>query len=107
MAAGETVTLTDYSGGVVLEFTAEKQFQHLVVSLPELAVGESYTISAGSLSEIITLKFTTYANGGMGGMMGGGPSNGGGMGGQRPQDGQTTNQNGEPPQAPPEQQRAS
>lgn len=102
VAAGETVTVADASDGVMIEFAAEKQFRHLVVSLPGLAVGDSYTISAGSLSETVTLNSTTYSSEGMSGMMGGRPSQGG-IGGQRPQDGQPPRPEGEAPQSPPEQ----
>lgn len=86
--AGEAIRLTDSQGRVLLEFTPEKDYQSVVISTPELALGESYTLTAGNFSQSITLTELIYGNGmGMGGPgcgpggMGGGPAGPGDMDG--------------------------
>ena len=79
-SAGSTVTLTDASGNVLLSWTPEKTYQNVVVSCAGLVEGGSYTLTAGSYSETITLSSIAYgSSGGMG--FGGGMR--GGMGGWR------------------------
>ncbi len=86
MEAGSTVTLTDSSGTVLLEAAMAKSFNNVVISTPDLAIGETYTISCGDeTTEIeVTGLITsagTQAFGGLGGDLGGRPgrSPGGGM----------------------------
>lgn len=69
--ASQTVTLTDSSGNTLVSFTPSESFQSVAVSCPQLKQGESYTLTAGSQSETLTLSSTVTSNGG-GGMMGGG-----------------------------------
>ena len=80
-AAGTPVSITDENGTVLAGYTPEKSCQSVVVSVPGLEVGKSYTVSAGSFSQTIRLDSLIYGGGmGMGGHgMGGFP--GGGMGG--------------------------
>ena len=80
-AAGTPVSITDENGTVLAGYTPEKNCQSVVVSVPGLEVGKSYTVSAGSFSQTIHLDSLIYGGGmGMGGHgMGGFP--GGGMGG--------------------------
>jgi hypothetical protein len=88
MAAGTTVTLSDGDGNVLLEDTMEKSFNSVVISTPELTVGETYTLTCGDTSVDIELTDTITSSGasgfgGMGGGFGGGDMGGGpgGMGG--------------------------
>jgi hypothetical protein len=88
MEAGTTVTLSDGDGNVLLEDTMEKSFNSVVISTPELTVGETYTLTCGDTSVEIELTDTITSSGasgfgGMGGGFGGGDMGGGpgGMGG--------------------------
>ena len=83
--AGITVTLKDASGNVIASYTPEKTYQNVIISAPDLTVGQSYTLFTGTTSvETITLSgvVTSIGSGGMSGGFGGG---GGGqkMGGGR------------------------
>ena len=75
--AGE-IAVTDANGAVVLSAEVEKGFATVVVSSPDLEVGETYTVSCGDTSAEITLTDTVTGSdsGGMG------TRGGGGMGGQ-------------------------
>ena len=80
-AAGTTVSITDETGTILACYTPEKSYQSVVMSCPVLEFGKSYTLTAGSFSQTLTLDSLIYGSGmGMGGHgMGGFP--GGGMGG--------------------------
>ena len=81
--AGTTISLQDASGNVIASYAPEKVYQSVVISSPELTVGQSYTLYTGSTSvDSITLSgvVTTIGSGNVGGMNGG-------FGGQRPNGG--------------------
>ena len=85
--AGSSVTLTDQADHILVDTTMAKRFNSVTISLPELTIGETYTLTCGTESvEIeITDTITTLGNGGFGGpggRPGGGP--GGGPGGPPP-----------------------
>ncbi len=95
--AGMQITVCDQGGEVLVSYTPEKDYNTVTVSCPQLEVGESYTVSAGSFSQEIRLDTAIYGSGGfgggnMGGDFGGGRPGGdigepgGGMGGFRPSD---------------------
>jgi hypothetical protein len=75
------IELTDASGNVLASFTPDKTYQSVVISSPELADGQSYTLTAGSQTAEITLSGMVTSNGQTGGMAGG--MGGGGKGGDR------------------------
>ncbi|MGE4548179.1 MAG: carbohydrate-binding domain-containing protein [Intestinibacillus sp.] len=109
-AAGTLVSLTDSSGKTIVSFTPAKQYKNIVISTPDLAKGNSYTLYSGgadsgtadggyvaggtvtgatkktavSLSDIITSisdDGTAVTTGGRGfGGNGGGPGSGGNPG---------------------------
>ena len=79
--AGSEITVTDQSGRVILSGTVEKQFTCVVISSPELQVGESYTVSSGTSSATVNITSVSSGSGGFGG--GFGPSGGGPGGGGR------------------------
>jgi len=97
-SAGSTVSLKDESGNVIAETTPELDYSVVYVSTQDMTAGETYSLTAGSYSESITLTDNLYStlSGGMKGSFGGGgprgemngsgqmPDNGGGMKGQRP-----------------------
>lgn len=86
IAAGSQVTLTDSSGKELVSTTMAKSFNNVVISLPELTVGETYTLTCGTETAELTLTdtITTLGNGGFGGGPGGGGPGGGGPGGGGP-----------------------
>jgi hypothetical protein len=71
---GGEITLTDESGNVVASWAADKAYNCVLVSSPEIEQGETYTLTAGSYSETITMDSLIYGSsmgmGGMGGMQG-------------------------------------
>jgi len=78
-SAGSTVTLKNSSGDVIAEVTPELDYAVVYVSTQDMAQGETYTLTAGSYSESITLTDIMYStlNGGRGGSFGGGGPRGG------------------------------
>ena len=66
------ITLTDESGKTLLSYTPGKSYDCVVLSCPELAVGNTYTVSAGEQSTEVTLDSLIYGEtkgmGGPGGM---------------------------------------
>lgn len=71
-AAGSTVALADSAGNELISWQADKSFDCVIISCPDIAQGETYTLTAGTYSAGITMTDLIYgAGGGMGGMMGG------------------------------------
>lgn len=102
--AGTTVTLTDNSGTVLLEWTPEKAFSAVNLTCPALVQGGTYTLTVGTFSESVTLDTLIYGEsngtGGFGGFGGGGF---GGMGGRPGNNSETTGDPGtmgDPPELP-------
>lgn len=66
------ITLTDESGKTLLTYTPAKSYSCVVLSCPELAVGNTYTVSAGEQSVEVTMDSLIYGEtkgmGGPGGM---------------------------------------
>lgn len=71
-AAESTISLKDSSGSELISWTADKEFASVLVSCPELVQGSTYTLTAGSATQEITMDSLIYGNGGMGGQRGGG-----------------------------------
>lgn len=70
-AAGSIIELTDREGQVILSWQADKQFDSVVVSSPEILQNSTYVLSAGSYSTEITMDTLVYGSGnGMGGRPG-------------------------------------
>lgn len=80
-SSGTEFTVTDSSGNQIISFTNEKTWQGVVFSSPELKAGETYTVSAGSETESITIEniVTSNSKGGMFGGGRGGPNGGRGF----------------------------
>ncbi|MBQ8306818.1 MAG: carbohydrate-binding domain-containing protein [Blautia sp.] len=70
-----TVVITDESGSEIFSQTVPCGFTAVTISIPELAVGETYTLSVGETEEEITFDQTVISSGAAGGM-----NHGGGMG---------------------------
>lgn len=93
--ANTTVTLANEAGESLVSWEVPSSYTSVVVSCPEMTVGSSYTLTAGTSSTTFTLDSVTYSSGGGMGQPGG---NMGGMGGQRPGGGM----GGAPGAAPPD-----
>jgi hypothetical protein len=73
VAGGGTLTVTDSTGNKILTYTPAKDYQCAVISSPALVKGETYTVTAGSVSTEVTLDSIVTGGGGMfGGVFGGG-----------------------------------
>lgn len=89
--AGSTVILKDSSGNEIISWEAEKAYDSVIVSCPEITEGSEYTLVAGSSTTQVTMDSLVYgSSSGMGGGMPGGGfrdgapagENSGGMGGR-------------------------
>lgn len=70
---GSEITVTDSTGNVILSATSDCSYQTVLVSSPDMEKDGTYTVTAGSYSETITLSGYLYgAGGGFGGGMPGG-----------------------------------
>ena len=78
-SAGSSVTLKDAAGNVIAEATPALDYAVVYISTEDMAQGETYTLTAGTYSENITLSDIMYStlSGGMGGSFGGGGPRGG------------------------------
>ena len=83
---GSTVTLTDANGKVLFEAEMAKSFNSVVISTPDMQVGETYTLTCGdtAVEAELTDTITTLGSGGFGGGPGGFGGPGGGPGGPPP-----------------------
>ena len=68
--------VTDKSGNVVLSYTPTNDFTAVILSSDKLVTGETYTVSAGSNSEEITISAGENTIGEQSGGMGFGGGNG-------------------------------
>ena len=103
-SGGDTVTITDASGNVLASYTPVRSYQNIIFSCPELQVGETYTVTAGSQRVAVEQSDTVVGeSSGMGGMgaPGGNNSNGrpsepptGGNVDRKPADSNSTSGNG-------------
>ena len=67
--AGCECTLTDASGNEIISWTADHAFDSVLISTPDLVLGESYTLITGSDEREITMdQLVVYMNGGSQGM---------------------------------------
>lgn len=107
-AQGDTITLADDEGNVIVTFTAEKQLAGMTISSPDIKSGTTYhlykggKIESGENGEAFTIdtegaqeiasgeaaQVNTSFGGSVQGGFGGGKFGGGFGGGQRPDDGQ-------------------
>ena len=67
-AAQTAIVLKDGNSNELLSYTPPKQYSNVVISCPDLKVGGSYNVSAGSASQSVTLDSLIYGESkGMGG----------------------------------------
>lgn len=87
-SAGSTILLSDSSGNELVSWEADKAYNSVIISCPELTEGSSYTLTTDGTSTEITMDSLVYTSGGAGGDMNapgdmGGNMNHGGMRGNR------------------------
>ncbi len=83
VAGGTECVITDSAGRLVMSYTPANQCTCLIVSHPDFVLGQSYTLTAGTLTQEFTFDTVSYSSSGeMGGFPGGGP--GGGRGSREP-----------------------
>ena len=70
--AGSSISLADNSGKELVSWTADKEYNSVVISCPEITQGATYTLTAGSDTQEITMDSLVYGSGGMGQMPGNG-----------------------------------
>lgn len=61
-AAGDTIVLADSEGKKLLSYTPEKTYSCVVVSCPEITQDGTYTLTAGSQNQNITMNGLVYGN---------------------------------------------
>ena len=85
IAADSAIKLTDSAGNVIVELNSPKTFNSVVISTGDIKVGETYTLTTGSVTTAVEMTDTIYGEGsGFGGGPGGnagGPGGGGNAGG--------------------------
>lgn len=67
------ISLLDSSSTELLSWTAEKQYSSIIISTPEIQQGETYTITAGTADQSVTMDSLVYGSNAQGEM----PGNGG------------------------------
>ena len=98
-SAGTTISLLDESGSTLLSWQSDKTYSSVVISSPDIVVGNTYTIKAGNYETTVTMDSTIYGSGmGMGGFPGGGGFHDGGFSGNNGNNnGDTNNMGGQRP----------
>ena len=69
--AGTELEFTDASGNVLVTYAPEKDFQAVVISTPDITVGETYTLTVADESYTIEMTSLLYGTGGGRGGKGG------------------------------------
>lgn len=83
------VILKDSKGEELEKYTPEKQYNCVLISSPDIVVGETYTVLIGSESQTVKMESMIYGTGsGVGRGPGGGRGSGGGKGGGNIPDGE-------------------
>ena len=81
VSANSAFSLTDSSGNVIMSYIPTKNYASAIVYSSDIKSGSTYTITAGSTTQSITVNSNVTTNGVSGGF--GGGQNGGFGGGQR------------------------
>lgn len=81
VSANSAFSLMDSSGNVIMSYTPTKNYASVIVYSSDIKNGSTYTVTAGSTTQSITVNSNVTTNGVSGGF--GGGQNGGFGGGQR------------------------
>ncbi|MBD5097361.1 MAG: carbohydrate-binding domain-containing protein [Lachnospiraceae bacterium] len=76
--AGTDIYIKDADGKEIISLTTEKKYSSVIISSPDIKVGNTYTLTAGTYSKDITMDSLLVGASGMGGGMM--PGHGGGDG---------------------------
>lgn len=76
MSAGTEVSLVSSDGTVIARYSPDKDFSSIVISVPELEIGSTYTLTAGGSSAEISMDGLLYGSRGTGGFGGTEPPDG-------------------------------
>lgn len=79
--AGDEIVLKDSSGNTLVSYTPQKAFQSILISCPQLQVGNTYAICVGTASATLQMTDLIMGQGSGMGQMGGMQGGPGGMGG--------------------------
>ncbi len=100
-STGESVSLEDSEGRVLLQWEVPCSFSSVVLSAPEMQLGERYLVNIGGDSEEITLSERSASFGDAASGMFGGSMNWGGMRPRKPSGGEAPDSGGgTPPERP-------
>lgn len=69
-SGGSIIKLTDSSGKELISWVADKAFDSVIISCPEITEGAVYSLTAGSFETEITMDTLIYGSSGFGGMGG-------------------------------------
>lgn len=97
------ISLLDSSSTELLSWTAEKQYSSIIISTPEIQQGETYTITAGTAEQSVTMDSLVYGSNAQGEIPGNGGERGdmkGGPGNRQPDADMEKPQRSAPPDAP-------
>lgn len=94
--AGTVICVKDADGSEIVSLTAEKKYSSVIISSPDIKEGETYTLTAGTYSEDVTMDTLLVGVSGMGGGMM--PGHGGSFDGEPPQMPDGNMPDGKPPQ---------
>lgn len=92
VSANSAFSLMDSSGNVIMSYTPTKNYASAIVYSSDIKSGSTYTVTAGSTTQSITVNSNVTTNGVSGGF--GGGQNGGFGGGQRGRQPGGSNQQG-------------
>lgn len=70
-AAGTTVSIADSKGNVLASYTPSKEYNSVIISTEGMVQGETYTVTAGSTTQEVTLSQLVSSSSGMNGGPGG------------------------------------
>lgn len=65
-SAGDTITLKDNSGIEILSYKANKSYECVIISCPEITKGETYTVKSESQETEVTMTDTIYVSNSIG-----------------------------------------
>jgi hypothetical protein len=72
------LTLTDADGNTLVSFSPSKSYNSVVISVPDLEVGSTYTLTTGDVTTDVEMESLIQGSEDMGGGFGGGRGFGGG-----------------------------
>lgn len=69
-AAESNISLKDSDGNELLSWSSDKEYTSVIVNCPAITQGTAYTLTAGNITQEITMDSLVYGSGGMNGQPG-------------------------------------